>query len=528
MMVGLLQLVFIVSFFFFTQHLLADVCETHCRCDVTNGILNCSNNKVTSVIFNTTFNFDNNFTVIDLCHNQITSLESFYVYASIPIVSLHLCDCGLEDIGTILSYTEKLQILNLSHNKLTLLSMQIFGNATSLLLLDISHNMIEKIMSRIFRQLNSLQQLRLSYNKIVHLESDAFSGLDNLKYLDLANNYISDLSQDVMTSLHSLENFRICRNFLKIIKPYTFSKQVKLEILDLSQNTIEFIHDDSFHNNSTSDKFKLDVLLLYDNKLAQLPFSLQYLSSLTFVDLSNNLFTNIDSSMFIGLNRLEKLYINDMAKLVTIKQHAFSNLSSLRVLHVSNCPKLVIIEAPQFSANQNLSEINLSSNRLQLLDEQLFDNSTLQCAINISINPWLCTCNMSWITKLPLVHGDILCFLPMMVFNKTLSAALHLLNCMNRNSSKIDVNVIAAIFASFNGLLIVIVFLFCLRWMCQSSSAGYRRRGSRPKRRLTRAQLQRLEKINKEWSQSFSEKTHDLEGSCSESDSRNLKHVRFA
>jgi hypothetical protein len=165
------------------------------------------------------------------------------------------------------------------------------------------------------------------------------------------------------------------------------------------------------------------------------------------------------------------------------------------------------VEAPLFVAEQNLTEIDFSRNRLKALPEDVFGNATVQ-HVNISNNPWSCWCDIAWMVRSPpssLLHLDVVCSAPehlagMLLSDAASQLALHCTAKNNANSG-INVGLVAAVCSSLAAVLIAGIVLFMVLWLCRPPPREYPTKKRRGVRHLSRAQQQRLDRVNRDWMQ---------------------------
>lgn len=109
-----------------------------------------------------------------------------------------------------------LEKLNLSNNKITILSKDVFNGLDNLKELDISKNQInnirnnvfiEKINNNTFNKLKNLEILNLSNNKITTISKNAFDNLKKLEVLDLSSNNINNI--DIIYLFKELQNLKV-------------------------------------------------------------------------------------------------------------------------------------------------------------------------------------------------------------------------------------------------------------------------------------------------------------------------------
>lgn len=156
---------------------------------------------------------------------------------------------------------QKLQVVNLSGNKIKGITEKVFYDAPNLELLDLSHNQIAEFSANAFENLQALKILDLSQNQITAIPYKLFQPLSSIAYLNLRSNRVQI-------------RFGIFPEFVKT--------------LDLSYNGIDIHH-----------KFKifsllnnLETLLLHGNKIESIHNSILE-SNLKFLGLSDNPFTCI-------------------------------------------------------------------------------------------------------------------------------------------------------------------------------------------------------------------------------------------
>lgn len=103
----------------------------------------------------------------------------------------------------------------------------------------------------------------------------------------------------------------------------TFGNFVRLQILDLSNNYIDYILPDTFRNSR-----KIQVLNLSQNELTDVAAeTFRNLGDLRIVDLSNNLLRTLPDSLFVG----DDLEILDLShnQLIKIPVSSLTNLAAM-------------------------------------------------------------------------------------------------------------------------------------------------------------------------------------------------------
>ncbi|XP_052765948.1 chaoptin-like [Mya arenaria] len=228
-------------------------------------------------------------------------------------------------------------------------------NSTSLkdhlLLLDlaVTNSELAYIEPGAFDHIIMLKRLNLGDNKITTLPAGLFSALKHLLYLNLGGNKLSTLS-GVLLGLTSLETLRIENNLIRALPAQYLQNLDELKHLNIRNNSMEF---GDFTNTR-----KLETLILNDNMLVSLDKSLVGLSSLTELEVENNM-------------------------LFLFSQDAYSTLTSLKHLKLSSNHIATLLPGT-FRHNANLTSLHLAHNPLTTVDNILPLDSTHFRVMNLS------------------------------------------------------------------------------------------------------------------------------------------------
>ena len=155
-------------------------------------------------------------------------------------------DCSWRELVCIppLRHKNKLKLLDLSNNKLSLLSQDSFCGLIKLTTLDISFNNISKINVDAFIPLTLLQTLNMSYNSLQSVPDGVFCELHNL------------------LSLYLNDNNDFC------VRNRTFTGLGKLKTLDISSTKLIFVPDSlPFQNLHSLRTLSLKVAHFLDTHL---------------------------------------------------------------------------------------------------------------------------------------------------------------------------------------------------------------------------------------------------------------------
>lgn len=132
---------------------------------------------------------------------------------------------------------QNLILVNLDHNTVESIDVNVFKGSYSLLKISISHNYLESIPAGLFEdQQNTLRELYLSFNRLTgNLQ---FFGLRDLVLLDLSHNCIETLPEDMFIDLRSLDRIYLQGNSLIAI-PFTKGVSLRsLEFLEIYTSNI--------------------------------------------------------------------------------------------------------------------------------------------------------------------------------------------------------------------------------------------------------------------------------------------------
>ncbi|XP_048380280.2 slit homolog 3 protein-like [Stegostoma tigrinum] len=153
------------------------------------------------------------------------------------------------------------EILLLSYNNLTTVSLSSLENLPNLRDIDLSNNQIQHFdPDRPF----PIEKLDLSANSLTRIPD--FSNLKNLRKLILNYNKIHALPEGAFNDLVSLEELSISGNAIRVIPENIFDPVENLKYLTLSANNIENLPSNPFHNLK-----RLTTLNISHNQLRTIP-----------------------------------------------------------------------------------------------------------------------------------------------------------------------------------------------------------------------------------------------------------------
>ncbi|BHF59118.1 hypothetical protein SprV_0100207300 [Sparganum proliferum] len=171
--------------------------------------------------------------------------------------------------------------------------------------------------------------------------------------------------------------------------------------LDLSNNKIEILHEDSFLGFRHLEILHLDdnrIFKITDRAFDALALTLEYLS-LRRNRLSLRVPSNFPAS---ALSKLKKLRGLDLSgnPLGTIVTEWFSPIGeTLQMLHMSDLIGPVEIQKNAFAGLGLLEDFDLSNNEFSAFPENAFEGIRPEklTALNLTHIPWVCDCQLLWL-----------------------------------------------------------------------------------------------------------------------------------
>uniref|UniRef100_A0A4W6FH25 LRRCT domain-containing protein n=1 Tax=Lates calcarifer TaxID=8187 RepID=A0A4W6FH25_LATCA len=242
--------------------------------------------------------------------------------------------------------------------------------------------------------------LVLTKSHLHTIHPQAFHVAPQLKSVQLSNNDLSTLPARVFSPLTTLEELHLNGNQLETIASEMFDGLVGLLVLDLSRNKLT-----SPPSNVFNGLINLNFLNLGRNSIKkELPSDLFCcLPNLKNLSLKFNNLHHLHPQLFSRLTALGMLFLNDN-KLQNLPEYIFQGLGQLFT-------------------------INLKNNHLQTLPGDVFLSNTALRALDLSGNPWDCTCSIRGIARW-IRHNehvvtdkeDVICHSPMYQMLRTIGS----------------------------------------------------------------------------------------------------------
>ena len=274
---------------------------------------------------------------------------------------------------------KNLRLLNLSSNKIRSLPKDVF-EGTKLEILDLSHNKFTVVPSPSFLEVGyTLRNLNLADNFVDHLDSTAFP-TSQLVSLNLAHNRLTILPDNSFVSLGKLLSLNVSQNILQAnfkelfhylpdlrrlyvascgLRDIPLLPLTNLNILDLSLNHIDTTSDKQFQYLKD-----LRILMLVNNTLSFMPNV--KLNLLREFDISGNPIQELTKESFTGYPRLEKLNLKNLNKTKSVDRDCLRVLKYLKHLRIQTWP-----EADGFHLRHLLTGLPLRTVEIQITEHLL-------------------------------------------------------------------------------------------------------------------------------------------------------------
>uniref|UniRef100_A0A182K4I7 LRRCT domain-containing protein n=1 Tax=Anopheles christyi TaxID=43041 RepID=A0A182K4I7_9DIPT len=255
------------------------------------------------------------------------------------------------------------------------------------------------IPSDVIATLYKLRTLTIEYGIISDIYPYAFGNLTELRVINLPNNQIVTLHNNSFAHHKSLEELMLENNYIRTIGRDAFMDVPKLIKLNLANNSIVNLHDNGFE-----ELTKLEELRLESNQIAVLAREyFKGLENLKILKLSYNDVDYLGAFVFADLWSLQMLFL-DSNRIEKIDERAFDGLTSLNYLHLEN-NRITTIDSATFTSVSALQLLNLDSNRLTTMTQghivPLMDNLVNNSALlSLRDNRFICDCRLSWIYDL--------------------------------------------------------------------------------------------------------------------------------
>uniref|UniRef100_A0A0E0DJZ3 non-specific serine/threonine protein kinase n=1 Tax=Oryza meridionalis TaxID=40149 RepID=A0A0E0DJZ3_9ORYZ len=231
-----------------------------------------------------------------------------------------------------------LRKLSLQENKLSGSLDADLGNLTEITQIDLSYNMFNGNIPDVFGKLRSLESLNLASNQLNGTLPLSLSSCPMLRVVSLRNNSLSGEITIDCRLLTRLNNFDAGTNKLRGAIPPRLASCTELRTLNLARNRLQ----------------------------GELPESFKNLTSLSYLSLTGNGFTNLSSALQVlqHLPNLTSLVLtNNFRGGETMPMDGIEGFKRMQVLVLANCALLGTVP-PWLQSLKSLSVLDISWNNL--------------------------------------------------------------------------------------------------------------------------------------------------------------------
>lgn len=191
----------------------------------------------------------------------------------------------------------------------------------------------------------NLQSITWVASKIMFVEALCLH--NNLKYLDLSQNSIQNLSDDTFNNCFRLEYVDLSYNQLSFLSDNLFSNTIMLETVKLGHNIFYSISENVFKKTINIKKLSLgssNFSILAENALSNL-------DKLEYLNIDNSGLEYLNKSSFSEHKNLYHVSLNNCTHLKSIDNDFISSAPNIEIIELNNCgqiqflpPNIVLLE----------------------------------------------------------------------------------------------------------------------------------------------------------------------------------------
>ncbi|XP_062700932.1 chaoptin-like isoform X2 [Aedes albopictus] len=231
-----------------------------------------------------------------------------------------------------------------------------------------------------------LEELRITRAGLKSIKNRAFANLRGLKRLDLSENRVDSIEPNAFNEIgHSLISLRMSHGLgaqMSQIPYEAFRQLTVLEALDLSNNKLKTLNENSFH--FMGDLVSLE---LHDNQIESLPrgtFQGDIHNKLKLISLRYNNLKQLSTHSFADLGDLNAIYLDDN-RIESIEKRTFMNLNNLKVLNLRG-NKLNKVADESFQNLPELEKLDMAYNALPSFDFDYFDQVGSLASLEVDVS----------------------------------------------------------------------------------------------------------------------------------------------
>ncbi|XP_035024374.1 leucine-rich repeat and immunoglobulin-like domain-containing nogo receptor-interacting protein 2b [Hippoglossus stenolepis] len=330
-------------------------CPARCECSAQSKSVSCHRKRLPTIPEGIPIETR----VLDLSKNKlrIVTPDNFSSFQQLEDLDLSDNLISVVEPGSFRSQLA-LRSLSFRSNVLQLIPAGVLSGLTNLTRLDISHNRLVVLLDHAFQDLRRLSSLEVGDNELVFISQRAFTGLLGLQILTLERSNLTVVPTEALAHLHSLVELRMRYLSISFLKPFSFKRLSRLRTLEIDYwPWLDTLPPLSLHG------LNLTMLFITNTNLSAFPgAALRNLPYLTHLNLSNCRIQHIHQGELGQLPHLLELRLQG-AQLLSIEPFAFVGLKSLKLLDVSQ-NRLDSLERGVFASPESLQRLCLGGNPL--------------------------------------------------------------------------------------------------------------------------------------------------------------------
>ncbi|KAM8917463.1 leucine-rich repeat and immunoglobulin-like domain-containing nogo receptor-interacting protein 2b isoform 1-T2 [Spinachia spinachia] len=339
-------------------------CPARCECSAQTKSVSCHRKRLPAIPEGIPIETR----VLDLSKNKLRIITPDNFSSFLQLEDLDLSDnlISVVEPGSFRSQLA-LRSLNFRSNLIQLVPAGVLSGLSNLTRLELGHNRLVVLLDHAFQDLRRLTSLKVGDNELVFISQRAFTGLLGLQSLTLERSNLTVVPTDALTHLHGLVELRMRYLSINFLKPFSFKRLSRLRRLEIDHwPLLDTLPPLSLHG------LNLTTLAITNTNLSAFPgAALRSLPYLTHLNLSYSRIQHIHQGELGQLPHLLELHLQ-RARLLSIEPFAFSGLKSLQLLDVSQ-------------------------NRLDSLESGVFASPDALQRLCLGGNPLVCDCRLLWL-----------------------------------------------------------------------------------------------------------------------------------
>ncbi|CAN9502548.1 unnamed protein product [Ophioblennius macclurei] len=339
-------------------------CPARCECSAQTKSVSCHRKRLPSIPEGIPIETR----ALDLSKNKLRIItpDNFSSFQQLEDLDLSDNLISVVEPGSFRSQLA-LRSLNFRSNLIQLVPAGVLSGLTNLTRLDLSHNRLVVLLDHAFQDLRRLASLEVGDNELVFISQRAFTGLLGLQSLTLERSNLTVVPTDALAHLHNLVKLHMRYLSISFLKPFSFKRLSRLRHVEIDfWPWLDALPPLSLHG------LNLTTLFITNTNLSAFPgLALRNLPYLTHLNLSYCRIQHIHQGELGQLPHLLELRLQG-AQLLSIEPFAFLGLKSLQLLDVSQ-------------------------NRLDSLERGVFASPDRLQRLCLGGNPLVCDCRLLWL-----------------------------------------------------------------------------------------------------------------------------------